>query len=202
MRKLALPLAVCVVLGAGASPAMAAKSTNIKQNESIGKLGGALKGVQKAISILSDINAGQTDSVNKAHAKADSLKATVDAIVAVAGSALPALEKGLKDLAAAVQGPGVAGQLGAAGTSAPGSSNTATPSTLPTGTVYRQIVLANAPGSAANGAPLGVRLWSKMPEVAGLYSNNEWVCVEGRGTGKVGGGALDSQVACPSGTAT
>lgn len=99
MRKLMLPLAAVCAFGVSAAPAMAA-SANVKQNKKIGKINGAVKGVQKAISILEDINSGQTDSVNKAHAKADALKTTVDTIVSVAGTALPALESGLKAAAA------------------------------------------------------------------------------------------------------
>jgi hypothetical protein len=101
MRKLALPLlAAFATFGLVAIPASAGVKLERKQNKSIKKLAGAVGGVKSAIKNIEDINLGQTASVNDAHAKADTLKKTVDAIVAIAGSALPALENGLKAAAA------------------------------------------------------------------------------------------------------
>ena len=205
MRKLALPLmAACATLGVVAIPATAGVKLEKKQNKSIGKLAGAVGGVKSAITNLENINLGQTSSVNSAHAKVDALSATVTAVVTAATDALTKLQAGLTTLAAAVQGPNVAGQLGAAGSALPGAANSATPSALPTGTVYRQVVLIAGTGTAADGAPAGIRMWVKMPEVTtpALYSNNEWVCVSSKGTAKVASGAFDAQTNCPAGTAT
>ena len=165
---------------------------------------GAIKIVNAAIQPIVDINDGQTAAINRVDdrvttvvADLTALSNKVDAIVAVATDSLTKLQ-------AALQSPGVGGQLGAAGTALPGSSNAATPTALPTGTIYRQIVLANGTGpfAAANGAPIGARTWVKMPAVTNIYSNNTWVCTSAGKTGKVAGGALDSQVDCPAGTSS
>lgn len=206
-RKLLLPLIATAALGVTAPVAGAASGS------ALGKLAGRIGKLEADAKRAEDINAGQTAAINRngdritdSQNAIGSLQAQVKAIIDAATTqiqpALVALKDGLTKLSTAVQGPGIAGQLGAAGTSAPGSANSATPEALPTGTVYRQIVLANAPGSPANGAPLGIRLWSKMPAVSGVYSTNEWVCVSSKATGKIGGGALDGQVACPAGTST
>jgi hypothetical protein len=89
---------------------------------------------------------------------------------------------GLTQLSAAVQGPNIGGQLGAAGSAAPGTGNAATPTSLPTGTVYRRIIVFDAtdlglPTShALHGAPLGVQTWVKMPDVASLSLANTYGC--------------------------
>jgi hypothetical protein len=187
MRKLMLPLlAVCCVFAVSAP---AAHSATLSQK--LSKVSGALKGLQKAVGQMKDINDGQTSSINGVDtrvttvvANLTSLSSKVDAIVAVATDSLTKLQAGLTTLAAAVQGPGIAGQLGAAGTAAPGTGNAATPSTLPTGTVYRQIVLG--PGGLSQ-VPVGARTWVKMPDVTnpqlgGVVYDNEYVCVAGNTT--------------------
>ena len=191
MRKLALPLLAAFAVLAVAAPAANAVTAK-----------GVIAIVNKAIAPLKDINDGQTAAINRVDdrvttvvADLTALSNKVDAIVAVATDSLTKLQ-------AALQGPNVGGQLGAAGSSLPGEKNSATPNSLPTGTVYRQIVLASAPGSPADGAPIGARLWVKMPAVTNLYSNHVWVCIAGRGTATVGGGALDGQAACPTNTSS
>lgn len=195
MRKLTLSLvAVCALFAISAQSAIAAESTNVKQYKQIGKVRSAVKGLKAAIKVIQDIDKGQTDTVNLNQGKLDAVSGTVNSILEgvpaivnglqalktgleAAGAGLVQLKAGLETLAAAVQGPGVAGQLGAAGTAAPGDGNSATPSALPTGTVYRQIVLG---GVSVGGAPLGARTWVKMPDVNSLYSN-DWACT-GAGT--------------------
>jgi hypothetical protein len=100
MRKLALPLIACATFGLAAAPSMAV-STNVKQNKKIAKINGAVKGVQKAIKLLEDADKTQD-------AGAAGLKATVDNIVAVAGTALPALQDGLLKLKAGLETAGAA----------------------------------------------------------------------------------------------
>lgn len=196
-------------------------------------IGLAVLGVNHSIKALQDIDLGQTAAINNSIADAKTLKGTVDAIVAgvpaivdgltqlkdgltTVGAGLTTLANvvqtqigpGLTALSTAVQGPGIAGQLGAAGASAPGSSNSATPSTLPTGTVYREIVLSSAAnGALPAGTPIGVRLWVKMPDAPGLYSNS-YTCLSGRvnstasGTAAVTGGApyASTLTDCPAGS--
>lgn len=207
MRKLMLPLAAVCAFGVSTAPSMAA-SANVKQNKKIGKINGALKGVEKAVSILEDINAGQTDSVNKAHAKVDSLASKVDAIVAVATDALTKLQVAVTSLAGTT--------AGAAGTDNPMATNAATTATsslaavktadLPTGATYRQFVLLAdsatfpSPFNASQATlvaalttaglgtlPMGVRTWVKMPDVnssslGGDFYKNTWVCMNGKTT--------------------
>ncbi|MFL5843661.1 MAG: hypothetical protein ACJ762_03140 [Solirubrobacteraceae bacterium] len=188
MRKLTLPLLAAVAMFAVSAPVASAKPVKAHTSASLGsklsQVSGALKGLQKALNQMKDINSGQTGAINGVDnrvtavvAGLDSLGKKVDAIVAVATDSLTKLQAGLVSLAAAVQGAGVAGQLGAAGTAAPGAANTATPAALPTGTVYRQIVLSSASlGPLPAGTPVGARTYVKNPDVAGLYSNS-WTCV-------------------------
>ena len=199
----------------------------------ISGIGGTVLGIQHGIKALQDIDLGQTAAINQSIADHTTLKGTVDAIVAgvpaiidgltqlkdglttvgaglttLAGVVQNTIGPGLTALSTAVQGPGIAGQLGAAGASVPGSSNTATPSTLPTGTVYREIVLSSAAnGVLPAGTPIGVRLWVKMPDAPGLYSN-AYTCLSGRvnstasGTAAATGGAAYASALtdCPPGS--
>lgn len=205
--KLLLPaLAACAMLAVSA-PSSFATSANVNQNKRIATVNGAIKGLKKAIGILQNVNAGQTSAIGEVDAKIVATQKTVQAIIdnvptilnglTALKAGLEAAGAGLTALSAAVQGPSIAGQLGAAGTSAPGAANTATPAALPTGTVYRQIVLAV--GGAGAGAPIGARTWLKLPELSATgYTNNSWVCTSSAGTGVFGGG-YDGQAACPSG---
>lgn len=198
MRKLMLPLAAAAVAALGVS-APAAHALTAK---------GAIKIANAAVKPLKDVLEGQDAAIKRngtAIANVESAVGTLQAQVkgildAATNQILPgltALKDGLTALKDGVQGPNVAGQLGAAGTSLPGAANTATPSALPTGTVYRQIVLAV--GGAGAGAPIGARTWIKLPEVAATgYTNNSWVCTSSGATG-VFGGAYNAQAACPAG---
>jgi hypothetical protein len=87
----------------------------------------------------------------------------------------PTILNGIAALNDALHGPNVAGQLDAAGTAAPGPSNSATPSTLPTGTLYRQTVLSTG-GSFGPGAPIGARTWVKMPDTPAIGYSNKYAC--------------------------
>jgi hypothetical protein len=220
MRKLALPaLAACALLAAGA-PAVQAKPAKAHAAASLGsklsKVSGALKGLQKAVSLMGDVNDGQTGAINGVDervttvvANLSGLDAKVTAVITASTAALTklqdaalALKAGLETLGAAVQGPGVAGQLGAVGTVNPGANNDATPTTLPTGTVYRQIVLSTAAnGGLPAGTPIGVRLWIKMPNVTGLYSN-AYTCLSGRVNSTASGAAAQSGGAAYAATLT
>lgn len=222
MRKLALPaLAACALLAASAPVATASSASASTTSEAtvkkLKRVAGAVKALKQAVNIMEDVNAGQTGSISGVDGRVTTvagnlgaLDAKVTSVIAAATDALSKLESGLlqlkaglETLAAAVQGPKVAGQLGAAGTAAPGSGNSATPSNLPTGTVYRQIVLISGVGaSPPDGAPAGARMWVKMPAVTGLYSNNTWVCMSSKGTGVIAGGSFDAQTNCPAGVST
>lgn len=233
MRKLTLPLmAVCALFAISAPSAVAAESTNVKQYKQIGKVRSAVKGLKAAIKVIQDIDKGQTDTVNLNQGKLDTVSGTVNSILEgvpaivnglqalkagleSAGAGLVALKAGLESagagltaLSAAVQGPGIAGQLGAAGSAAPGAGNAATPSTLPVGTLYRQIILSSvANGALPAGTPIGARTWVKMPDAPGLYSNS-YTCTAGRingtasGTAAGTGGApyASSLADCPAGS--
>ena len=182
-RKLLLPLlAVCVTLVAGVPAADASLGSRI------GAVAGKVAGLQKAIGHIQDTNTGQTAAINRNGDRiADSqkaigdLQALVRGVIATATDSLTKLQTGLTDLAAAVQGPNIAGQLGAAGSAAPGAGNAATPSTLPTGTLYRQIVLSTG-GAFGAGAPIGARTWVKMPDVVAIGYSNKYACTSAGAT--------------------
>jgi hypothetical protein len=108
----------------------------------------------------------------------------VDGVLAVA----PQIIDGLTKLKEALESPGVKGQLSAAGTAAPGAANAATPSDLPTGTLYRQIVLSTG-GAFGPGAPIGARTWVKMPDVAALGYSNKYACTSAGLTDTAAGAA-------------
>lgn len=177
----------------------------------ISKLGTAVLGLDRGIKNIQDIDLGQTAAINRNVDAQKSLKGTVDAIVAgvpaiidglnqlkdgltqistvLSGTVSPALTSlaaGLTDLSTAVQGPDIAGQLGAAGSDAPGDSNAATPAALPTGTVYRQIVLSTG-GAFGPGAPIGARTWVKMPDVAAIGYSNKYACTSAGATDTAAG---------------
>jgi hypothetical protein len=205
MRKLALPLLAACAVFAVSVPAASAAPLGKK----LSQVSGALKGLQKAVGLMDDINKGQTGAINGVDtrvttvvANLTSLNNKVDSVVTVATSALTALQKGLTDLAAAVQGPGVAGQLGAAGSKLPGKAdgtNTATPDSLPGGTVYRQIVLANASyppgGTVPVGTPIGARTWVKLaPPGTAAPLDNAYSCTSAGVARQIG--ITDGAVTC------
>ena len=202
-RSFLLPaLAACAMLAVGAPVASAAKAHSSAKAHSAASatpfLLKAVKNLQSKVGALEDIAKGYRDAFATIHSALDPIVAGVPQVLA----GLVALKDGLTKLSDAVQGPGVAGQLGAAGTAAPGSSNSATPSTLPTGTVYRQIVIAT--GGNLNTAPIGARTYVRMPDVAALGYSNTWVCT-GAGTSSVasneGGTGHGYTVTCAGGAA-
>jgi hypothetical protein len=141
----------------------------------------SLKGVQKQVNrAAKSLRALKADQ----NVRFDHVEAKVDGVLAVA----PQIIDGLTQLSDAVQGPGIKGQLSAAGTAAPGSSNSATPSNLPTGTLYRQIVLSTG-GAFGPGAPIGARTWVKMPDVAALGYSNKYACTSAGLTDTAAGAA-------------
>jgi hypothetical protein len=190
MRKLLLPLlAIAALCAFGVSTASAKTTPRAAQaaasakslNKTIHGLG---LGVAYAVN-HNKINAGRIDTI------VGQLSAVLNGVPAIVDG-LTQLKAGLTALSAAVQGPTIGGQLGAAGTAAPGSANTATPSTLPTGTVYRQIVLSSAAfGPLPAGTPIGARTWVKNPDVTGLYANS-YTCT---------GAGVSNEVATASGGA-
>jgi hypothetical protein len=197
MRKLLLPaLASCVLLAASAPVASAAKAHSSASATSF--ILTKLKTHSSEIGALQDLATGFKAAFASLNTSVSTILAGVPTIV----NGLTALKDGLTTLAAAVQGPGVAGQLGAAGSADPGASNTATPSTLPAGTIYRQIVIAT--GGALNTAPIGARTYVRMPDVAAVGYNNTWVCT-GAGTSaaanNVGGSGHGYDVTCSGGAA-
>lgn len=184
-RKLLLPaLAACSLL---AISAPAANAITAK---------GVIGIVNKAIAPIKDINAGQTKAINDVDTRVTTVVANLTALSDKVDVIVKVATDSLLKLQAALQGPTVGGQLAAAGSALPGSANSATPTALPTGTVYRQIVLQS--GGPADGAPIGARTWVKMPAVTNIYSDNTWVCTSGRGTNRVAGGAFDGNAACPA----
>lgn len=204
-RKLLLPLIATAALGVTAPVAGAAKGS------ALGKLAGRIGMLEANAERNNDINAGQTAAINTngdritdSQNAIGSLQAQVKAIIEAATTqiqpALVALKDGLTKLSTAVQGPGIAGQLGAAGSKLPGksdTSNTATPDALPAGTVYRQIVLATAsyPGGAVPaGTPIGARTWVKLaPPGTAAPLDNAYSCV---------GSGVARQIGIPDGAVT
>jgi hypothetical protein len=205
-------LAACTMLAVTApvAPAKTAHVASVKS--SLAKVSGTLKALQKGVSLIQDVDKGQTGAINGVDARVTtvvanlkSLSDTVAAVVATATTALTQLKDGLTAagagltaLSAAVQGPGIAGQLGAAGTAAPGTANTATPATLPTGTMYRQIVLSTA-GAFPAGTPIGARTWIRMPDVVSLGYSNTYVCTSAGATAAALGSGYTS-LTCAGGT--
>lgn len=209
-RKMLLPaLAACALLAVGAPVASASKAHASKSSATTFLLS-AVKNINKKVGALQDLSKGFQAAFGSIHSALDPIVAAAPQIL----SGLTALKDGLTQaadgltkLSDAVQGPNIAGQLGAVGTANPGSSNTATPSALPTGTMYRQIVLSTAAnGGLPSGTPVGIRLWVKMPDVANLYSNS-WSCTAAHVNGTAAGAAalsggnpsgFDATVACPA----
>jgi len=216
MKKLLLLCtAVCALLvvavpAASADPATASSKAHSAAGKTLSasalssqvrKTNASIKGIGKAIAFFTgQNNARKTENASTA--------ATIAAIVPVVTKALTDLQsgllalkdglekagKGLTDLSAAVQGPNIAGQLGAAGTAAPGAANTATPDTLPAGTVYRQIVISGAAlGPIPAGSPVGARTWVKtVPPGTAAPATNTWSCTGAGGNTQLGvpGGAV------------
>lgn len=76
MRKLALPLlAVCAVFAVSAP---AAQSATL--GSKLSKVSGALKGLQKAVSLMDDVNKGQTGAINGVDARVTTVVANLDAL--------------------------------------------------------------------------------------------------------------------------
>lgn len=102
MRKLMLPaLAACALLAAGA-PAAGAKAQSASLGGKLSTVSGALKGLQKAVKQMKDINDGQTGAINGVDTRVTTVVANltalsnkVDAIVAVATDSLTKLQAGL-----------------------------------------------------------------------------------------------------------
>lgn len=212
MRKLTLPaLAACALLAASAPVATAkpVKAHAASLGSKLSQVSGALKGVQKAVNQIKDVNSGQTAAINGVDgrvttvvANLTSLSNKVDAIVAVATDSLTKLQAGLVSLSQAT--------AAAAGTGDPNSSSTTTgatssvpavaTSTLSAGTLYRQLVLG--PGALA-ALPVGARTWVKMPDVTnaalgGTVYSNSWVCVAGNTSTQARGlGVPASYANCP-----
>lgn len=204
-RKMLLPaLAACALLAVGAPVASASKAHASKSSATTFLLS-AVKNINKKVGALQDLSKGFQAAFGSIHSALDPIVAAAPQIL----SGLTALKDGLTQaadgltkLSDAVQGPNIAGQLGAAGTDPPGTSNTATPSTLPTGTVYRQIVIAT--GGALAGAPIGARTYVKLPDVAAVGYSNTYVCT-GAGTSgaasNVGGSGHGYDLTCSGGAA-
>jgi hypothetical protein len=205
MRKLALPLLAACAVFAVSVPAASAAPLGKK----LSQVSGALKGLQKAVGLMDDINKGQTGSIHDVDTRVTtvvgnltSLNNKVDAVVAVATDALTKLQAGLTGLAQST--------AAAAGSGDPNSATTTTTetssipavktSTLATGTLYRQIVLSTgARGPVPVGAPIGARTWIKMPDVAALSYSNTWVCTSAGQTSTAT--AVGYAVSCTGGTA-
>lgn len=196
MRKLALPLLAVFAVLAVSAPAAHAITAK-----------GVIAIVNKALQPIKDVNAGQTKAINDVDTRVDTvvgnlrgLSSKVDAIVAAATDSLTKLQAGLISVAQQT--------AAAAGTGDPNSTGTKTAETssvpgvktetLPGGTLYRQIVLAqNQRGPVPPGAPIGVRTWVKMPDVAALGYSNTWLCT-GAATSQTGQAATYN-VACTGG---
>jgi hypothetical protein len=214
MRKLTLPaLAACALLAASAPVATAkpVKAHAASLGSKLSQVSGALKGVQKAVNQIKDVNSGQTAAINGVDgrvttvvANLTSLSNKVDAIVAVATDSLTKLQAGLVSLA---QGTAAAAGSGDPNNSATTTTATSTVPAVPTsslsaGTLYRQIVLAT--GGALNTAPIGARTWVRMPDVAAVGYSNTWVCTSA-GTApqasNVGGTGHGYDLTCSGGAA-
>lgn len=199
-RKLSLPLLVVGMMLMAAAPASAGIGKRV------GTLAGKIGALQSDLQNLRDTSDGQTAAINRngdriteSQTAIGNLQALVKGVITTATASLTALEKGLTDLAAAVKGPTVGGQLAAAGSKLPGKAdgtNTATPDALPAGTVYRQIVVATAsyPGGVPAGTPIGARTWVKLaPPATAAPLDNAYSCV---------GAGVARQIGMPDGTVT
>jgi hypothetical protein len=211
MRKLALPALVACALLAASAPVATAKPVTAHAAASLGsklsKVSGALKGLAKAVSQMKDVNTGQTAAINGVDtrvttvvANLTSLSNKVDAVVTVATASLTKLQDALTS-------PGIGGQLGAAGSKLPGkqdATNTATPDTLPAGTVYRQIVVATAtyPGNGIPaGTPVGARTWVKLaPPATAAPLDNAYTCTSAGSARQLG--LPDGTISCTAANIT